>query len=92
MHIMYTYFDHKNQTFPNLLTLPKNLRFGLVSIQHIHITFWMNYHPDFVPYHDFEVPMSLHRNPTNNSYVFFHFFCKIQHRSYILFELYGIGG
>ena len=70
MQILYTYFDHKNRTFSNLLTLPNNLRFNSASVQHIHIFFWMNYHPDFVLDHDFEISMSLHLNPANNNYVF----------------------
>ena len=32
MQILYTYIDQKNRTFSNLLTLPKNLQFGSVSV------------------------------------------------------------
>ena len=36
-----------------------------VSIVSISPLFWMNYHPNFVPYHDFEVSMSFHPNYNN---------------------------
>jgi len=56
--------------YSKLSTLP-NPWFGSVHIQHIHISsFLTNYHPDFVPYHNFEVLISFHLNPPNNIYVF----------------------
>jgi len=76
MLILCTYFDHKTEPFPTFSPYPKI--YDLVwQVSNISLSpVWMNYHPDFVPYHDFEVSMSLHLNPPNKS-MGFHSFCKI---------------
>jgi len=77
MLILCTYFHHKTEPFPTFSPYPKI--YDLVwQVSNISLSplFWRNYHPDFVPFHDFEVSMSLHLNPRNKSMVF-HSFCKI---------------
>jgi len=61
---------------PSHLTQKSTIWFGKCPIYPYLLFFWRNYHPDFVPFHDFEVSMSLHLNPRNKSMVF-HSFCKI---------------
>jgi len=60
----------KFESIPSFLPY-QNPWFGSMHIQHILISsFWTNYRPDFLPYHDFEVLISFHLNPPNNIYVF----------------------